>query len=383
MLRNKVPLKAPLKLIAGFVAILAAGYFGYQIYAGLTVDRMTFETLTPGRVNLIAVDPGSGYSILVSNGIAHLAQVGDTRFGAEENIDKRDAQVENKRRLPIREMLGALQGGEEALSQFVMSINKITDKDLPTVRVYWDAADIQRALDGDAPLRKRLETDLGIGLDGMPNAEVTITAIESGIVLRLPVPVRVQVGGETRTLTATVLRGFQPALMGAVRNQYRERPNVDNELIARFYELEAKRITDDPDQREIVSDSLRALIDPARAKSLAVDPERVLASARVVINERQIAQAGYQTIETPNGRPTYSLTLGLTNEGRMRLWKHSRAESGFLLLLVVDGVAISAPRITHELAQSDVTMTKLPNERLVKDAVKIMRQGEQRGDNEG
>jgi hypothetical protein len=383
MFRKKVPLKGPLKLVAGFVAILAATYFGYQAYAGLTVDRMTFDTLRPGRVNLIAVDPGSGYGVLVSNGIAHLAQIGDRQFGAAEDVEQRAVQAEGKRRLPLREMLGALQGDEEALSVFVMRVNRITDQDLPTVRIYWDAADVRRALDGDRDLRARLEADLGIGLDGTPRSEVTISALESGIVLRVPVTVHVGAGETSRTMTATVLRPFQPGLLALVRSQYERRPAVDNELIANLYKAEALRVLADPGLRENVAESLRQMIDPQRSQAFARDPERVLASAKVVLNERHIRSAGYHMVENPNGRPTYSLTMGLTDEGRLRLWKQSRDQRGFMLMLVVDGVAIAAPRITHELVQSHVTMSKLPDERLVRDAVRIMLQREPLGEHQG
>jgi hypothetical protein len=66
------------------------------------------------------------------------------------------------------------------------------------------------------------------------------------------------------------------------------------------------------------------------------------------------------------------LTLRLTEDGRMRLWKYSHDHPGFQLLLTVDGVAIAAPRISTELVEPQVTLTQVRSETLVQDATDLI-----------
>ena len=73
------------------------------------------------------------------------------------------------------------------------------------------------------------------------------------------------------------------------------------------------------------------------------------------------------------GKPLYDLVLDLNDEGRDRLWKYSRNKVGTQLLLIVDGVAIAAPRVRHELAQKTVTITQMPDKALIQDAIDDIR----------
>ncbi len=70
------------------------------------------------------------------------------------------------------------------------------------------------------------------------------------------------------------------------------------------------------------------------------------------------------------------LTIEMTDEGRRRLWQYSEDKIGTQLLLIVDGVAIAAPKISHELAQGELTITQMADEGLVKeDTVNAINKG--------
>jgi hypothetical protein len=75
----------------------------------------------------------------------------------------------------------------------------------------------------------------------------------------------------------------------------------------------------------------------------------------------------------------HDLTVKLTPEGRDRLWQYSRGRVNSQLLLIVNGIAIAAPRIQHELAQGELTITQMPDEVLVRDAVEIINENNRKG----
>ena len=98
-------------------------------------------------------------------------------------------------------------------------------------------------------------------------------------------------------------------------------------------------------------------------------PRRLLASATVVLNERSITDASSRDYPSNDGKTLSDLTVNLTDEGRRRLWKFSKDRVGDQILLVADDVAIAAPRIEHELALSEFTVTQLRDKVLVDGAV--------------
>jgi preprotein translocase subunit SecD len=61
--------------------------------------------------------------------------------------------------------------------------------------------------------------------------------------------------------------------------------------------------------------------------------------------------------------------VSLTDPGRRRIWQFSRRNPGAQLLFIVDGNAIAAPRIRHELSSSSIAITQIPDRGLVEDAV--------------
>lgn len=377
-------IRSAYKLIIGSVLSASAVYGGYQLYAAWRVDGLKFDPIAPGRVNLVAVNPGVGYRIIVANQIAQLAEVVGGAFDSPEvevnSAGEAQGETTNRKRIPIREMLQSLQGDEQALSYLVMRLNDKNEQDLPSgdFRVLWTADDIARALAGDEKLVKKLEYDLNIRLDGRPLDYFRLPALENGIVLKLPVTVNVNVAGERRDLTAYVLEQYRPRLMVDVEKRYENRVDVNNNMIRGYYAEEAAKLAES-NRYEDIKGVLRDLTAKARLQEFAQKPERLLRNTTIVLNDQFVQQASYEVGSEAENKKMYKLSLDVSNEGRDRLWKYSRQRPGFQLLLIVDGVAIAAPRISTELAQHNVVINNLPDEVLVREAVRTITEAKKRG----
>lgn len=328
-----------------------------------------FDAVVPGNTNIVGVDTGAGYRIIVANEVAQLVQASD-RFGSSETDAGGATEGAIKKRIPIRELLQSLQGNSKALGDFVMSINDMREnEDWPPNRVYWKKADIELALNGDPVKQKALEQALNIKLDGTPLDTLNIRSYEDGIIIVTPVTVTVNVEGKPRKVTGEVMEPYKPRILKNVEKAVALKPTIDKETLLGYYTEEYRRVLDDPKTREDVREALTRAISDETARSRAEAPERILRSAFVIVNENFIKDARYRPQTTSQGKPLYNLSFDFTDEGRKRLWQYSRGRVGTQLLLVNDGVAIAHARIEHELAQSELTITGMPNEGLVQEVV--------------
>jgi hypothetical protein len=359
-------IRASAKIAIGFVALSAAVYFGWQLYAGITVDSVKFEPLKPSRVNIVGINPESGYGILVANHAAQLVQGGPGKFEAGGGPENASDPVDRKR-VPIREMLQAMQGDSEALGQVVAVMNDMQETvDWPTERIVWKDEDVRKAIAGDPVLKPKLEAALNVTLDGVPLRRISLTAYENGIIVETKVACKVQVGSEVRQMEGPLQVPFRPRLSGMIATQLKDKA-YDLVTLAGHYALQAQKVAEGG-QKENVAASLERIIDPSNNAMLAEPAEQVLRSATVVVNDTMIESASYRSYTA--GRDQLSdMTIQLNEEGRKRLWQFSRRRVGSQLLLIVDGVAIAAPRIGHELAQGELQITQLPDRVLVQDAV--------------
>lgn len=330
---------------------------------------MTFEPIQPGNVNIVGVDVGKGFRIIVANQIAQLVER-DANNNDEANADHAQTDDSNKKRVPIREMLQSLQGNEAALGKFVMTINALSENDLPAHRVIWDDTDILKAFAGDPVLSKKLAGDLNINLDGTPMHEFRPSAMWDGIVVRAHVPVKVKVGATVKQLTAPVLIPYKTGLMSSLERELSTEGNLTREKMAGHYATAIQDLIQ-KNKKEDVQEALKTLIGEKHLADLASGPERILGSATVVLNENQITKAAYDTYDTPRGKMN-NLNIDLTAEGADRMWSFSRGRVGTQLLVVANGIAIAAPRISHELSASSLQIDKLQDEVLVRDAVDMI-----------
>jgi hypothetical protein len=364
------------KIAIGFVLVAALLYFGYGFVTGWIVNRKVFPPVAPSNVNLVGVDTSAGYYIVVANQIAQLyrGEIGEFEAGASESGG---AVESTKKRVPIREMLQSMQGDEEALGEFVMAMNDMSDADFPPYPKVWRAEEIVRAVESDTELRKRLEKDLNVELDGTPREEISLAALESGIVVDSPVEVEVQVGSEKKTLVGRVQEQFIPLFNDAVWRKLAEKPNLTPTVVAGYYREEARVLFEDPGKKQNVGEALLGRVSKARLDRLAEIPERILGSARVIVNDSFIEKATFEPYKTSDGKQMHNLVLHLTDEGRQRLWQYSKRNPNAQLLVTWEGIAIAAPKIQGELALSRVTVSQLADETLVRDAVEAINRSKQ------
>lgn len=362
-------LRTSTKIFLGFAVLTLGSYYGYQIVSDRIVMSEKFAPLTPGRVNVVGIDPGAGYQIIVANQMAQLVQT-QGGFGAKESDNGGADSGAIKKRVPVKEMLEVLQGSGKALGPFVMTLNDMSENDdWPSVRVVWTKEQIQKALNGDKALQAKLEHDLNMHLDGTPLSQLSLSSLANGIIIDTPVSVIVNIDGKQTPVVGRVQEPYRPRMIRAVEESYKDK-QVTPDMIKGYYAAEAMKALKDKD-REIISDSLKDRISDRLAKEREETPERVLKSATIVINDSLITDARYKGYDTTNGK-MFDLTIDLTDEGRRRLWQFSKGRVGTQLLLVTDGIPIEAPQIQHELAQGELTVTQMPDEVLVRETVDMI-----------
>ena len=362
-------IRPPVKIAIGFAAIVAAGYFGWQLYAGMAVDNIKFDPIKPSRVNIVGIAADSGYRIIVANHAAQLIRGSKEAF---ENASGPEAtgDASEKKRIPIREMLQAMQGDSEALGQFIAIMNEMQETaDWPSEHIIWNESDIRKALDGDPVLRSKLERAINVDLAGHPLKQIGLRAHENGIIVETYVPCKVQVGAKTVDMKGPLLVPYRSRVARSIERELVDKEKAyDLSTLAGYYALEAQNIDNKETVPEDVAASLRNIIDPAGNAELARPAQQVLKSATVVVTDQYITKASYRSYEAGSDHLN-DLTIELTDEGRKRLWQYSRRRVGTQLLLIVDGVAIAAPIIRHELAQGELQVTQMPDKVLVQDAV--------------
>lgn len=216
-------LRPATKIAILFVVAVAVIYFGYRAWSSYMVSTFTFTPIAPKRVNLVAVDPGAGYRILVANGVAQLAEVSGGGLDAPDLETVQESDVVSSKKVPLKEMLRSLQGEGAGLGAFIMRINDIKPDDIPAEAPVWKAADIRKAIEGDAELKTKLERDLNIGLDGTPPNRVLASACINGIVIETPVPI--DVGG--KEVVGNVLQPYRPSFIERVEKVLAERFDAD------------------------------------------------------------------------------------------------------------------------------------------------------------
>lgn len=358
-------MKQSTKVLLFATGVAAAIYGGFWGFGEWQVGSFQPKPISPGKVSLVAVNTDLGFAIRVANNVAHLVQV-DKAVGFD--APQKEGSEEDARRIPMRELLQSLQGDEVALSRLTMVLNRLNPDDLQPTDVVWNAEDIEKAIGGDTVLRTKLEQDLNMSLDGIPPDEVRPKSILNGIVVMVPVPVHVNVSGEERVMTARIPQAYQPQMAKDLAQIIEKRFNPTNEFIVGHYREVAKKYGPGKIQ-ENVRQKLSQLISEEKKTLLAEKPEQVLRGAAVLVNETMISGASTSVRKDEKGNSIYTIHLQMTDEGRLRLWKYSRQRKGSHLLVVVNGVAIAAPRVTTELAGHSLDLTDLKDRRLVEDAV--------------
>lgn len=365
-------LRASTKIAIGAAAAFVAVPIAYKVVTDRMILGEVFTEIKPGRATLLGIDSGSGYHIVVANEVAALVPGGADRLGTGD-MSGSGSDADTHRKLPIEPMLEVLQGNSKRLGAFIMAINQIKaeDADVPGAAV-WDAGDVAKAVQGDAKLRRMLESDLNVRLDGTPLDVVREGSIMNGIVLRIPVPVNVTVAGAPRKMVGEVLEPYRPRFAMDLESRKFSEQRLTKDMIRGYYFEEAKKVITGVQPKENVAASLKSRFSPQRMTELASAPEEILSKAKVILNEGLVENARMDSVAGDSGKATFKLVMNLTDEGRRRLWQYSKLRRGSQLLFVVNGMAIAAPVVGSEIPQAEVTITNLPDGDIVKDAVETI-----------
>lgn len=330
-----------------------------------------FPAIVPGRVNIVAINLDAGYKILVSNQIATVVQAGGDKFEASSsNLGIGGNGPDQKLKpLPIRSMLGAMTGNADEVSQFIMDLNGLSpNESWPIRRIVWKAEDIEKALGGDPVLLPKLVTALDVNLDGSPVTALNLVGFENGIVVDVPCPIQIQAGDTLKTVQARLQFPFMPELVKSALQDFNDHgsPTIDQRSI--YYSKWAEKTRNGSGSKQDIRGALEALISPDTTRPFAQKAKDLLNAATIVISDSQVRKAE-EGEEDLNGKPMYTLNLDVTNNGRLRLWKYSIEHPNAQLLLMSDGIAIAAPKISHELMTEQISVTQMQDEQLVQDAI--------------
>ncbi|MBS1708365.1 MAG: hypothetical protein JSS65_06530 [Armatimonadetes bacterium] len=349
------------------VAAIAAVFAGWKAYNAFEVSGFHPTPVKPGKVTLIGIDTSAGYHIIVANEVAQLAEQQDKRSRSSGEED-----AKNLRRIPIREFLQSLQGDAVALGRLTMSLNKISEEELTGSKSTWKSEDIQKALDGDPILKPKLESDLHISLDGTPPPEIRLGTLLGGITVDCPVKIKVPIEGKVEVIEARVQQPYMSKFAHQMEKEIGERFNPTKESIAGMYRNNASKTGKGGTLNEDVAKSLKDILDPKKLQDLAEKPEHLLSSATVLINESHIRDASYREWEGNDRKQYADISMGVTEDGKRRLWKYSESKHDFQLMFIVNDVALAAPTITSTLNQDNVTIAQLPNRTLAKNATEFI-----------
>jgi hypothetical protein len=184
-----------------------------------------------------------------------------------------------------------------------------------------------------------------------------------------PAPVHVRVGGDEKVLHARIKRWYQPRLTAKTWAMYKDLFNVTSKAKLGYYMTAAKE-----GEKEDVRASLVRLISSSGLKDATDRAELILSGATVVLTDAFIEKASATASEAGNSDMNkaaglFDLDIRVSDEGRLRLWQYSKLHPHDQLLLVSNGVAIAAPRIRHELVGSDLTIDRMADEGLLRQAV--------------
>ncbi|MER3462138.1 MAG: hypothetical protein C4342_03810 [Armatimonadota bacterium] len=123
-----------------------------------------------------------------------------------------------------------------------------------------------------------------------------------------------------------------------------------------------------------VRGDLERLLDDVTKERYAHPVESLLARTTILATEREITDASLKEYDDPTrDRSLFSLRLTLTDEARYRLWKYTRGKGRLQLLFAVDGIAVAAPIVQHEMKYSVAEILNVSDEVDARKAVQVIK----------
>lgn len=357
-------LRASTKILIGFVGVVALVYGGNLAYTKFSLRTVNLDPIPSGDVCLLAINKDSGVTAIVANQMAQIVEVSN-KFGGSSDESSGGGQTQGsvKRRIPVLELVGILNGDEDSVSPFVKKMREASDDvDVSEDAPLWTMEDIEKAIAGDATLKTKLEQDLDMTLDGVPKATVNRTTFFNGIRVKVPINLDVP-NAKGPTIKGYDIVNFKPRFMTQFYKSMREK-FYDKEQLQQYYSAYLK---DSADTKEDIVSTLRSIFSRAKASEELQKVVQIGKNTKILVNRPMITGASMK--EDSDGREsTYDLTIHLSPEGRSRLWKFS-SEGGTQLLVVSKGVAIAAATIGTQLNSDELVVKQIPNKTLVQDVV--------------
>lgn len=362
--------RGALTFTVAVLVLLGAWFGGNWLYAEWAVGKMELVPIEAGRVNLFGVEL-SGERIIVANGTAMLIR------GSGVN-DKDAASGDDARgpAVPIRALIGSLNGDEEALSELLESLNDIDPTTFPPPETVWEEEQLRAALRGDRDLLRKLERQLGTTLRGEPADRISLANLRAGITVRVRVPVQISVEGAAAKKVEGVVRvNYRTRFAQEVLNNRVIRDTFDPTEAALYGVVrEVWAAMEDRPHQDVRAD-LESLLDEKGKARLAHPVESLLSRTTILATEREITDASLREYDDPTrDRSLFALQLTLTDHARYRLWKYTRGKGQPQLLFAVDGVAVAAPIVQHEMKYSVVEILNVSDEVDARKAVQVIKE---------
>ncbi len=362
-------LRGGIKFVLFVGALLGAWFGGNWAYVKFFILPLSFPPLEPGEVTLFGVQL-TNERIIVSNGIAHLVQGSNEGFGAPTPQTEPTSQTGGKR-IPIGALVETLTGNTESATELVNVLNGFDTQNIPPEEIVWDSSDVISAIKSDEKLRSKLESDLNTKLDGGPVAQIRKSRFETGIFIRVQVPLRYQTQAGDKQVSAEVLIPFRTTLASRVANHRLIKNQFDpsNTTYLSVYE-EVISEMERSNTKQNVADALLNLLSERYLEKLARPAENLISRTTILVSDPLIRSASSGEVLSADGHNVkYNLHLHLHEEGRKRLWQYTAKNPNCQLLLVVKGMAIAAPIVKGQMKYATASITNIAEKELAQMAV--------------
>jgi hypothetical protein len=361
-------LRASTKIAVGFVLTVAGVLGGSMAYTKFRLIGVELTPIESSQFCLLAVGPQAPVRVLTAN---HMAQIVEVEGGLENTgTDSEGAQTGSiKRRIPVKELLGVLNGNSDSVAEFLQLMRRSQDEDAPSENApMWTSEDIEKALGGDPILKAKLEKDTNATIDGTPLSDLNLISFYDGIRIKIPVTVNVK-NAKGSTLQGFDIVTFRPHFMVRFYKSMQEK-FYDRASLGMFYKQFINGKTKE-EAKASLDTSLRKLIEDA-AGSDELGKLNLIGRECVILANRSMIKSGEMKKVVEGGEETYDLKLVMQGDGPPRLWKFS-AEGGKRLLVVSQFVPIASATIGTQLSGEELVIKQITDKNLVSQAVETLR----------
>jgi hypothetical protein len=366
-------LKASTRIALGFVGLTVAAIVGGRAYTWMRLRGVSLNPIESSKFCLLAVGPDAPVKVITANHMAQIVEVS----GSLEATDSAEGGADSgsiKRRIPVRELLGVLDGDSDSVAPFLRQMRRDgDDTEASDQAPLWASEDVLKALKGDPVLTPKLERDTNSKLDGMPLSDLNLVAFYDGIRVKVPVTVA------AKTAKGASLNGFdiityRPSFMvefyKSMQNRY-----FDKSSLQLFYKQFIDQKKAKGKMNELATHLARVIQEVPKSNEL-LKLNRIASRCVILANKSMVKSGELQEEKPEEGSKSkdgsYNLKLMLQGDGPARLWRFS-AEGGKSMLVVSDSVPIASATIDSQLGSEELVIKQIADKNLVMQAVEVLR----------